>query len=128
MRPFVKTLLAAALALATAHAYGMEPYHARLVLRNPEAFYPAVNEPDLRVLRITDPATDQDRMSIVTDGTVIFSPGATVNFSGIHFAAGNIGGFVLVRVMGRPMLVPVFDLAPGATLGPEWGAAPAEQR
>lgn len=123
------TVIAAALALsfgclaaeptATSDATPLEPLDARLILRNPEAFYATPATPDLRVLRVADPVTDNDRMSIRTDGTVTFAPGATVNFSGIQFQAGRFRGFVAVRVMGHVMLTPVFDPLPGQ-FGEEW--------
>ena len=73
----------------------------------------------VRVAVEYNPETDADRMTVFTDGTVSFAPGATVNFSGIYFQAGRFRGFVAVRVMGHVMLTPVFDPLPGQ-LGQEW--------
>lgn len=113
------TIAALALSLAASAAAVDRPLDARLVLRNPEAFYTTPATPDLRVIRVADPETDADRMTVFTDGTVSFAPGATVNFSGIQFQAGRFRGFVAVRVMGHLMLTPVFDPLPGQ-LGEEW--------
>lgn len=128
MKPFLKPIVAAlALALACATAFAGEPLSARLVLRNPEAYFPTPTTPDLRVLRVIDPATDADRMVVFTDGTVSFAPGATVNFPSLHFQAGRFAGFVVVRAMGAPYLMPIFEPLPGE-LGPEWAAPAAEPR
>lgn len=115
-------LLLAALA-ATANA---SPPDARLVVTNPEAFYTTPATPDLRMLRVVDKRTGNDRMAVLTDGTVTFNPGATVNFSGVHLRAGRLYGYVVVRVMGYPMLVPAYRLREGDTLPPEfdWGTEP----
>ena len=112
------TAFLGALALAAcAHA---SPPDARLVISNPEAFYPTPATPDLRMLRVVDRTTGHDRMAILDDGTVTFAPGATVNFSGIQLRAGRQAGYVVVRVMGYPMLVPVHRLRDGEQLAPEW--------
>lgn len=121
------TRFALLLALAVvAAAVQASPPDARLVLANPEAFYPTPAAPDLRVLRVVDRASGQDRMAILDDGTVTFNPGATVNFSGIQLRAGRQAGYVIVRVMGYPMLVPVHRPRDGDVLPPEfdWGTEP----
>lgn len=113
-------------AIALAACVHASPPDARLVLANPEAFYPTPAAPDLRLLRVVDRATGHDRMAILDDGTVTFNPGATVNFSGIQLRAGRPAGYVIVRVMGYPMLVPVHRPRDGDVLPPEfdWGTEP----
>lgn len=112
--------------LALAASVHAAPPGARLVMSNPEAFYPTPAAPDTRMLRVVDRSTGHDRMAILDDGTVTFNPGATVNFSGVHLRAGRLYGYVVVRVMGYPMLVPTYRLRDGERLPPEfdWGTEP----
>lgn len=92
---------------------------AGLVIHNPEVIWASPHE-DLRALRVNDDHGNE-RLSILNDGTLSLNPGATINYSILFKRRGQCYGYVTVRVMGEPMLMPVYRMHPVDSWQPSWG-------
>lgn len=101
-----------ALAASTATA---GPAH--VVLQNPAVFY-SLDDHDARVLTVRKDV--RNLMSILDTGDIEFSPGATINTQVVMPRAGICVGYMVVRVNGEPMLVPVYQMREGDTPPPEF--------
>jgi hypothetical protein len=111
----VNVILAAlALAIALPCSAGGR---AQVVIRNPHVIW-SLGDEDPRALTVRKDG--QERVSILDTGDISFAPGATINTGIVMPRAGVCVGYMVVRINGEPMLVPVYTFVPGDTPPPEF--------